>query len=95
MTILIILKTILWEAAVLIYESNKMKIVSKSQAMKLKSELNLKITRFCTGKYKWTGKASDYIGKEVSDIDNVYAVYVERRVDSDGPYARMMSVSGG
>ena len=77
-----------------------MKIVSKREADKilvnsLFQPINGKtLSRgvFDAGKYAWTGKASDYAGKEVIDIKGVHAVYVERRVDSDGPYAALLSI---
>jgi hypothetical protein len=73
-----------------------MKITSKAKAMSiLRSGSNLIVGCYCTGKYKWTGKSADYIGKEVEDLNGVHAVYVERRTDSDGPYARMMSIHEG
>ena len=71
-----------------------MKIVKKSEAMKiLKSNTGSKIVKFCTGKYKWEGSQKTHIGREVVDNQDVLAVYVERRQDSDGPYAQMQCVS--
>lgn len=52
-----------------------------------------RIGKFDLGKYKWTGKASDYVGREVPDIDGIVSVWVERRQDKDGPYAQLMSLS--
>lgn len=78
-----------------------MKIISKKKAMKILEDSlftpvnghTLSINKFCAGKYKWLGSASSYAGKEVTDIPNVHAVYVERRQDKDGAYARLMCVS--
>ena len=78
-----------------------MKIVSKKQAndilinslFKPVNGKTLNDNKFCTGKYKWTGRASDYIGKDVPDLRGVHAVYVVRRNDSDGAYAQMRCIS--
>jgi len=69
-----------------------MKIVKKSEAMKYLNT-NTKIEKFCTGKYAWTGSAKDHYGKEVTDIDGVLAVFIERRQDSDGAYGQLRCVS--
>lgn len=76
-----------------------MKIISKLDAHKILVESLFKvggtacISKFDKGKYEWTGKAKDYIGKEVIDIPGVLAVYVERRQNEDGPYACLMSIT--
>lgn len=49
--------------------------------------------KYCTGKYKWTGKASDYVGNEVADLQGLHAVYVVRRTDSDGAYAQIRCIT--
>lgn len=65
--------------------------VSKSKAMKIKAQLpSSYVMKYCNGKYKWSGSAKTYEGNEVTVSDNVQAVWVERRADADGPYARMM-----
>lgn len=76
-----------------------MKIVSKREANKIlvaslfKAGGTLNVNRFDCGKYKWHGSQSHYIGKDVPDLKGVKAVYVERRQDSDGPYAAIMCIS--
>lgn len=77
-----------------------MKIVTKRKAEGLMVDTLFKGTKTATrkskfdaGKYKWTGSQKDYVGKDVPDIEGVIAVYVERRVDADGPYAQIMSIS--
>jgi len=78
-----------------------MLIVSKKEADKtlvnsLFKPVNghtLNVSKFDNGKYEWTGKAKDYIGKEVIDIPGVYAVYPERRKDKDGSYCQLMCIS--
>ena len=78
-----------------------MQIVSKKKAMDILTNSlfnpvnggTLNTSKFCAGKYNWTGKAADYVGKVVPDIKGVHAVYVQRRTDSNGPYAQMMAIS--
>lgn len=76
-----------------------MKIVSKSQADKILVESlfrpggTLNVEKFDNGKYKWYGSAKHYIGKDVPDLKNVHAVYVERRQDASGPYAQLMCIT--
>jgi len=61
--------------------------------MKIKlNHTNTKIMKYCNGKYQWHGSAKHYIGKEVECSSNVLTIYVERRQDSHGAYARMMCV---
>ncbi|MDQ2077447.1 DUF987 family protein [Marinimicrobium sp. ABcell2] len=49
---------------------------------------------YCTGKYSWSGTAKDYIGQPIENVgDNVKAIYVERRTDAHGPYAKMMCIT--
>ena len=71
-----------------------MKIGTKAQADKVLVEslfkpVNGKTLRrfaFCTGHYK----PGSYVGKEVTaDADSVYALWVERRRDNDGPYVTL------
>lgn len=50
------------------------------------------IGKFDLGKYKWTGSAKHYHGREVTDLPGVVGVWVERRTDKDGPYAQIMSI---
>jgi len=77
-----------------------MHIVSKRDANKiltdsLFSPINgktLSIGKFDSGKYKWHGSQKHYIGKKVTDLCGIHAVYVERRTDSDGPYAQLMCI---
>ena len=77
-----------------------MKIISKRKAnLILTNSLfnpivgrTLSIGKFDSGKYKWTGSQKNYIGREVQDIPTVHAVYVERRQDSNGPYAQIMCI---
>jgi len=70
------------------------KIIPKKQAMKILAENpSFKKRRFDMGKYEWKGSEKHYIGDEVPDIANVKAVFVERRQDSYGPYAALVSIS--
>jgi len=51
--------------------------------------------RYDCGKYKWTGKSADYVGKETrakhpNNGGSTFAVWTERRTDSDGAYACLM-----
>ena len=72
---------------------HSLNVVSKSVAMKIKlNHTNTKIMKYCNGKYEWYGSAKHYIGKEVDVSPNVLAVFIERRQDRHGPYARMMCV---
>ena len=82
------------------HKGDNMKITTKAKAMSILTDSlfnpvnghTLSIGKFDGGKYKWTGSQKHYVGKEVTDIDWVHAVYVERRTDSDGPYAQLMSI---
>ena len=77
-----------------------MKIISKKEANSILTNSlfkpvngkTLSIGKFDSGKYKWHGSQKHYIGREVHDIERVHAVYVERRTDSDGPYAQIMCI---
>lgn len=69
-----------------------MNIVSKAVAMTYLVG-DREIHKFDNGKYKWTGSARDYLGKEVQQCRGVHAVYAERRTDKNGPYAQLMCVS--
>lgn len=71
-----------------------MNIISKSAAMEIHHQHpQSRLFRYCRGKYKWTGHSRNYLGKEVMGCSGVLAVYVERRQDSHGPYACLMSVT--
>lgn len=71
-----------------------MNIISKSAAMKIHHQHpQSRLFRYCRGKYKWLGHSRHYLGKEVTECSGVLAVYVERRQDSHGPYACLMSVT--
>ena len=77
-----------------------MHIISKAAALDI--QLNslfkpvnggtLSISKFDSGKYEWKGTAKAYLGRECQDIKGIHAVYVERRTDSNGPYAQIMCV---
>lgn len=77
-----------------------MNIISKKAAMDIQTDSlfspvngrTLNTAKFDNGKYEWKGSAKAYIGKECQDLRGVHAVYVERRQDSDGPYAQIMCV---
>jgi len=72
---------------------NKMTVVSKSAAMQIKDSTKESIImKYCNGKYEWYGSAKHYIGKEVDASPDVLAVFIERRQDRHGSYARMMCV---
>jgi hypothetical protein len=78
-----------------------MLVISKKQAMEILTDSlftpingnSLNVEKFDSGKYDWTGKAANYIGKQVQDIDGVHAVYAERRKDIDGAYTQLMCIS--
>ncbi|EOY6982402.1 DUF987 family protein [Yersinia enterocolitica] len=71
-----------------------MNIISKSAAMKIHHQHPQScLFRYCRRKYKWLGHSCYYLGKEVTECSSVLAVYVERRQDSHGPYACLMSVT--
>lgn len=77
-----------------------MRIVTKREADKILvnslfkpvNGSTLNVRKFDNGKYEWTGKAKDYVGREVSDIKGVHAVYPERRQDKDGAYCQLMCI---
>ena len=77
-----------------------MNIITKREAMAIQMDSlftpvnggTLDTGKFDNGKYEWKGSANAYLGKECQDIKGVHAVYVERRVDSDGPYAQIMCI---
>ena len=77
-----------------------MKITTKKKAMailtdSLFSPVNgktLRISVFCTGKYSKTPTEMTKTDMEVIDIEGVYAVYGERRKDSDGAYTKLYSI---
>ena len=73
-----------------------MKIIKRSEAMKMQKRIFphgifLKISRFDGGKYKGPGKR--LIGREVSDIKTVAAVYPVSKYDQDGPYVALYCLS--
>ena len=68
-----------------------MQVISKKDALKFLTPDRM-LFKYCSGKYDWTGKAADYLGKEVRDLKGIHTVYVERRTDSNGPYACLMCV---
>ncbi|MEW7107055.1 DUF987 domain-containing protein [Acinetobacter baumannii] len=71
-----------------------MKIISKRQAMALyRQHPGSRLFCFSTGKYKWSGSACHYAGREVEDIRGVLAVFAERRQDRNGPYVILRSVT--
>jgi len=71
-----------------------MLITTKSNAIKLKASntIPLEVRKFDNGKYTWNGSSKPYIGRHIPDLNGVHAVYVERRTDSDGPYAQLMAI---
>ena len=82
-------------------DKRMMNIISKREANKilvdsLFNPINgqtLNIEKYDNGKYEWHGSQKHYIGREVRHIDGIHAVYVERRTDSNGPYALIMCIS--
>lgn len=71
--------------------NTKIKIISKKDASKVKQLFpHLVCMKYDGGKYKWSGTSSEYIGREINKTSSVKAVWVERRQDSDGPYAQLM-----
>ncbi|KXS55056.1 MAG: hypothetical protein AWU57_559 [Marinobacter sp. T13-3] len=75
--------------------SRTLNIVTKAEATRiLNATPGARRFPYCTGKYAWSGSAKDYLGRPVENApDDVKAVYVERRQDQDGPYAKMMSIT--
>lgn len=77
-----------------------MKITTKRKAKSIQTDTlfthkkTATIGKYDNSKYEWTGKASNYVGKDVENVfDGLLAVYVERRTNSDGPYAQVMCVT--
>jgi hypothetical protein len=70
-----------------------MRIIKKSEAMKiLKKTPGAYTFNWCTGKYVWKGE-KEHVGGEVYNVTlDVIAIYVQRQVDEDGPYARVKCV---
>jgi hypothetical protein len=69
----------------------KLSVITKTEAMKMaKANPGLRTEVYCAGKYIWHGSQKPYVGKEHEVSDRVSALWVERRSDSDGPYARFM-----
>lgn len=69
-------------------------VVSKANALKIKSNNSgSRIMKYCNGKYAWNGSAKYYHERVVEVGDHILAIYVERRQDANGPYARMMCVT--
>ena len=67
----------------------QLKVLKKSEAMKMaKKNPSATIGKFSRGKYIWHGSESFYVGKEQEAPERVIALWVERRVDRDGPYAQ-------
>ena len=62
-----------------------MKIMKKAEAMKIPG----RTIKYSVGKYKSTGSQLDYVGRDI-EVNNVVALWVERRTDENGPYARIM-----
>jgi len=72
-----------------------MKIVKKSEAMKFMGLEGVKEMKFDSGKYAWNGSAKDYYGKDVVDLPDVLAVFIERKQDSEGAYGQLRCVTRG
>ncbi|MBY7249636.1 MULTISPECIES: DUF987 domain-containing protein [Enterobacteriaceae] len=71
-----------------------MKIISKRQAMTIyRQHPQSRLFRFCTGKYKWSGSICHYVGREVTDISGVQAVFAERRQDRNSPCVILRSIT--
>lgn len=53
-----------------------------------------RIFPYCTGKYIWDEEGQkQYVGQFLEVHEGVVSVWVERRQDSEGPYAKMMCVT--
>ncbi|WP_338400977.1 DUF987 domain-containing protein [Enterobacter ludwigii] len=75
-------------------ENHPMKIISKRRAMAIyRQHPEVRLFRFFTGKYMWSGSICHYAGQEVQDISGVLAVFAERRQDRNGPYVVLRSVT--
>ncbi|NCG54061.1 DUF987 family protein [Serratia fonticola] len=75
-----------------------MKIVTKAEAMRIRDRAlqageSVAVMSLDGNKYKWTGRAADYLGEELVNVPGVLAVYVESRRDLEGTYAKLMCVS--
>ena len=66
-------------------EGHNMKVIKKSEAAKIAGAT----MKYCNGKYNWNGSQMDYVGRDIEGA-NVLALWVERRTDEHGPYARLM-----
>lgn len=66
-------------------------IQTRSDAMKV-AEANPSAIRmkYDSGKYTWHGSQAHYVGREEKVSDEILALWVERRTDSNGPYAQVM-----
>jgi hypothetical protein len=70
-----------------------MQIIRRSEARTIKRQTPGAYTfPYCTGKYKWNGSEKSWLGKDVGASSDLLAVYVERRQDVHGAYAKMMCV---
>lgn len=69
-------------------------VMSKANAMALYhlAPDAYQIQAFDQGKYAWTGRAANYVGKEVPQVTDVEAVFPERRQDENGPYCVLRCV---
>lgn len=69
----------------------KVTISKRSSAKKMIAKHpNASVYKFCTGKYKWHGSESHYVGQQYDASDKIVAIWVERRTDTHGPYALLM-----
>lgn len=64
-------------------------VIKKSEAMKMAKEHEgfCSIKKYCDANYIWHGSENAYVGRTQQVPDRVLALWVERRTDSDGPYA--------
>ncbi|BEI26576.1 DUF987 family protein [Vibrio fluvialis] len=65
-------------------------IGTRAEGLKIAKAKGAKVMKYCSGKYKWHGSASHYVGREEVVDREVLALWVERRTDRDGPYALVM-----
>lgn len=72
-----------------------LEITTQAQAEKiLRQTPGARRTIYSAGKYKWSGSSKDYVGRREENVcSDIRAIYVERRTDADGPYAKVMCIT--
>lgn len=69
-------------------------VTTSSQADRtLKNTTGARRFPYCSGKYAWNGSSKDYIGRSLNVSDEILCVYVQRRSDRYGAYAKLMCIT--